>query len=147
MSKFTLDISKFAEKAGAEADKFVRKVCLDLTTSIVLKTPVDTGRARANWQTSINTPAAGVINFSADAGSGITAPKQSTASMKAIADATALLKQAPGNVFWITNNLPYIGVLEFGSYSPGPKTIGGFSRQAPNGMVRISINELKRALR
>jgi hypothetical protein len=38
-------------------------------------------------------------------------------------------------------------VLEFGEYgkppgsASGPKTIGGYSKQAPNGMVRLTVQE------
>lgn len=132
---FSLDLRKFVEKAGAAADMAIRKICLDLASSIILKTPVDTGRARANWQTSVNKIPNGTIN-STDKAGGAT-----------IAAAAADVKNAPGNIFYITNNLPYIASLEFGLYRAGPKTVGGFSKQAPNGMVRISINEISRALR
>lgn len=144
---FAVDIKKFAEKCGKNADVAVRKVCLDLTSSIILKTPVDTGRARANWQTSIGTPAVGVINYEGDAGSGTQAPNSSGGSVRAIASSLDAVAKATGNIFWITNNLPYIASLEYGLYNAGPNTIGGFSKQAPNGMVRISIRELESALR
>ena len=132
---FSLDLRKFVEKAGAAADTAIRKICLDLASSIILKTPVDTGRARANWQTSVNNVHNDTVNTTDKAG-GAT-----------IAAAATGAQNAPGNVFYITNNLPYIASLEFGLYRPGPKTVGGFSKQAPNGMVRISINEISRALR
>lgn len=137
MSTFSLDISKFAEKAGKKADKVVREICLNLLSEIVYKTPVDTGRARANWQSSIGTPAVGTIKFDADAGSGIRAPNKSAASVSAINNGVPLLKQATGNIFWITNNLPYIQRLEY----------EGWSNQAPRGMVGIAIDNMKRDLR
>jgi hypothetical protein len=132
---FNVDISKFVEKCGTKADQVVRKICLDLTSSIILKTPVDTGRARANWQTTLGAPATGTV---------ASTDKGGAASITAASNAAS---KAKGNVFWITNNLPYIAVLEYGLYGEGPNTIGGFSKQAPNGMVRISIRELERALR
>jgi hypothetical protein len=132
---FALDLSKFAEKAGEAANAVISKICLDLTSNIILKTPVDTGRARANWQTSINQAPNNEISAT---------DKSGTATISA---AARDVQNAPGNVFYITNNLPYIASLEFGLYRPGPKTVGGFSKQAPSGMVRISINEISRALR
>jgi hypothetical protein len=50
----------------------------------------------------------------------------------------------------ITNNAPYIGVLEFGEYPNPPKagtgrTVGGYSTQAPRGMVRATIGEVPKA--
>lgn len=134
-SEFTLDLRKFAEKAGGVADLAIKKICLDLTSSIVLKTPVDTGRARANWQTSVGQPDNSVTTATDKSGNATISAASATAS------------KASGNIFYLTNNLPYIASLEFGLYNAGPKTIGGFSNQAPNGMVRISINEVQRALR
>lgn len=37
----------------------------------------------------------------------------------------------------VANNLPYIGILEFGREDGSPG-----SKQAPNGMVRVSISEI-----
>ena len=146
-SDFALDLSQFAEKAGEAANAVISKICLDLAYAIVLKTPVDTGRARANWQASIGQPVSHTMEFGGDTGSNAVAPNKSRASEFAKANAEAAAFQAPGNVFYISNNLPYIASLEFGLYRPGPNTVGGFSKQAPSGMVRISINEISRALR
>ena len=120
-----LDLRKFAEKAGKNADIAIRTVCLDLTTGVVFKTPVDTGRARGNWQASIGTPAVGEV---------ATLDKSGTA---AIAAAQGAIARAPGNVFVLANNLPYIARLEF----------EGYSNQAPAGMARITILEITNRLR
>ena len=133
---FTLDISKFIEKTNLEADKVVRKVCLDLMAGVILKTPVDTGRARANWQASIDRPATGTVSFNADAGSNKTAPSPSSGSTSSIGDGMAAVSKATGRVFWLVNNLPYIYRLEYGAWS----------KQAPHGMVRTTIAEIQRKL-
>jgi len=125
MSTFTLDVSNFVDKTSKTADAEVRKICLDLVTGIVLKTPVDTGRARANWFTSIGSPSANVINSTDPSGS------------SSISSALGAISKATGNVLWITNNLPYIYRLEF----------EGWSKQAPAGMVRVTINDIARQLR
>lgn len=128
MTTFTLDINKFVEKVGAEADKAVREICLNLYSDITYGTPVDTGRARANWFTSIGTPSSETIEFE---GGGAAA--QSLAIGRAMPD----IAKATGEVFWISNNLPYIYRLEY----------EGWSKQAPRGMVRIAIDNMKRDLR
>lgn len=51
---------------------------------------------------------------------------------------------------WVTNNVPYITVLEFGGFPNPPKqgtgrTVGGFSTQAPEGMVRKTLREAPEA--
>lgn len=137
MSNFTLDMKAFAKRVGDDAEVLVKTICIDLLKDIVLNTPVDSGRARANWQCSINTPISGQLSFSADSGSGITAPRESAASGDAILRGQAVAAQAAGNVFWISNNLPYIYRLEF----------EGWSKQAPNGMVRLAIDRANRRMR
>lgn len=124
MSTFKLDVSKFIDKASETADAEVRKICLDLLTGIVLKTPVDTGRARANWFTSIGSPSINITESTDPSGS------------STIANSLSAISEATGNVLWITNNLPYIYRLEF----------EGWSRQAPAGMVRVTVNDITRQL-
>jgi hypothetical protein len=141
MSTFSVDVAKFVEKAKVSQRKAVVTICNTLLRDIIFDTPVDTGRARGNWQASIGAPAGGVLE---------TADLDGNAT---IAKAQSSVIQAPGNVFWITNNLPYIGVLEFGQYgnppgsANGPKTIGGYSKQSPAGMVRVAIANLQADLR
>lgn len=137
MSTFTLDVKAFADRVGQEAKVYINTICLDLLKDIVLNTPVDSGRARANWLCSVDKPQIGTIEFNSDSGSGITAPKTSAASTDAIFRGQIAVSQAAGKVFWISNNLPYIYRLEF----------EGWSKQAPNGMVRLAINRAERRIR
>jgi hypothetical protein len=136
---FAAEISTFGVKTKEQMDFFVFTICTEITNGIVLKTPVDTGRARANWFPSLDAPSGNVTTKIDPSGSG------------AIASARPLAEQASGRVFYLTNNLPYIRHLEYGLYGAppgsanGPKTIGGFSKQAPAGMVRVTINEVVRA--
>jgi hypothetical protein len=127
MTTFSLDVKKFAEQAEKFADDAVKKVCLDLLSDIVLNTPVDTGRARANWFTSIGTPSTATIEYEG---------AQSAAGL-AISRASDDVANAPRNIFWISNNLPYIYRLEFEQWS----------KQAPSGMVRLAINRAERKMR
>ena len=142
---FALDLEAFAQKTRVKLDLVVRKVVIDMTSTIVQMTPVDTGHARSNYfwgvqrvttiDNSVNPDdakrAAGKM-FTASfkerqkfikavnsAGNG----KES--SNRAIAFATGL--KAGGTVY-LTNNLPYIMALEY-----------GHSRQAPAGMARITV--------
>lgn len=137
MTTFSLNVKAFAAKAEEAADAVISKVCLDLLSDIVLNTPVDTGRARANWQCSIGAPASGQIAFEADAGLGVSAPAISGGSTYAISAGADAVASAPRNIFWISNNLPYIYRLEFKEWS----------KQAPNGMVRLAINRAERKMR
>ena len=130
VGSFEDDVNKFQRKTVNKMDQIVRKVALELFTRIIYKTPVDTGRARSNWQVAIGTPAAGTIEIDDKNGS-------ATVS-KATAKSAGF---RAGDTIYLANNLPYIRKLEEGGYSDGPKTVGGFSRQAPAGMVTLTVQE------
>ena len=104
----------------------VKGIYFKLLREVIKETPVDTGRAKNNWFLSVS------------------APSQETTTVKGGANFKELGK-IPAKVLdkkvYFTNNLPYIGTLEYGGYSqPGSsKTIKGFSKQAPNGWVRQSM--------
>lgn len=115
---FDSDINRFAERTGLEMDTVIRKLVFDAHRMVTKKTPVDTGRARANWNVSVNT-----IDRSVNE--------------NARGQQTPALRKGDGlKTTYIVNSLPYIHALETGS-----------SKQAPNGMVAITINELRNSLR
>ncbi len=118
--KFVLDLEAFGDLAIDSANIVVRKTSLGLLSGIVMDTPVDTGRARANWQTTIGAPASGqVIAWNGPGG----------AASAALTEGAARIEDVSGDVaIFLTNNVPYIEPLEF-----------GHSRQAPGGMVRRNI--------
>ncbi len=116
---FALDVSKWAEKAKGRMDLVVRKISLDLFTRIILRSPVDEGRFRGNWQVAINEIPAGVLELDDKSGSATVA--------KATA---AALNVKAGDVIYLINNLPY-----------GPRLENGWSGQAPAGMVAVTLTE------
>lgn len=123
--QFNLDLKKFGKVTRVQAEKLFRKVILDLDTAIVLKTPVDTGRARSNWFPSVSVPSGALDENLADVSGGI-----SISRAAAIVTAVKL-----GDIVWLTNNISYILDLE-----------NGTSQQAPNGMVALSILEVQSSL-
>lgn len=135
MSKFALDIARFAQKFEATYITVVRKVASDMFAGCILKTPADTGRARANWSCTVGSAFTGTVE-STDISGSATIQK-----MNSVVNGW----NARGSIF-LTNNVKYIGVLEYGLYPNPPKngtgkTAGGFSIQAPNGMARLSREE------
>jgi len=112
IQSFDADIKKFAKKAGLEVDKVVRSVVLHAYRGVTLKTPVDTGRARANWNIS-----EGEMNTSVNKNATQIQPFRKPTGKRDV---------------YITNSLPYIMLLEKGS-----------SKQAPQGMVDITMNEIR----
>ncbi len=97
---FNADLNRIAKDLGIETDKVVRKVTLELWNGITLKTPVDTGRARGNWNLS-----EGDANTSVNKGATSIQSYREPTGKKAI---------------YITNSLPYIQALEKGSSKQAP---------------------------
>ena len=81
-----------------------RAVALKILTNVVLSTPVKTGRARGNWQVSLDGPIDSQIKLN-DKGGGIAISK----------GASAINTRVDYPVIYITNNLPYIEPLNDGS--------------------------------
>lgn len=121
MAEFALSLAKFAEQAPAQARAVVRKVATDVLTKTVLRSPVDTGRFRANWVTTFGAPG---VRTTADV---------DPTGQGAILRGTATIGRAYGDFdIYITNSLPYAIPLEY-----------GYSKQAPAGMVRITVAEFQ----
>lgn len=121
MSTFALDIGKFAAQAKENAQQVVRKVSTDVLSRVVLRTPVDTGRARANWVTTYGNPSPVIRNTVDRSGEGTILRGRGTIG-----------RATPGADIYIMNNLPYAERLEY-----------GWSKQAPAGMVRITVAEFQ----
>lgn len=145
--RFSVQVRKFVDKANGDIERTTRAVTLELFKAVILATPVDTGRARGNWQTSVGQPITSVVDR---------LDKNGTV---AIGEVSARMGKA-GSITWLANNLPYIAVLEYGGYPdpvklgtyvPGEgyeiRSSGGFSKQAPAGMVRVNIARIEELLR
>lgn len=136
MTPFERSIENFIKKAKKNPELVVRQVTIKLYSQIILASPVDTGRFRMNWQASYGTPATGVLLAEDKSGS------------RAIANATNfVMNSAKWDEFRFTNNLPYAAAIEFGGYpGNGPNTVGGFSTQAPQGVVRVTVSRFQRLI-
>jgi hypothetical protein len=126
----------------AQLVTFHKKVVLEALRRVVQKTPVDTGHVRANWQVTIGVPAS------------VEMPAASPDIGSALAALAAL---GPFQVVYVSNPVRYAEVLDQGLFNPadpGPSkdkrpdrfgrvlVRGGYSTQAPNGMVEVTIQEL-----
>ena len=123
-----MDLNKYVKKTKTEISEVRTAYAYALYSSIVRKTPVDTGRARANWNISAGRPDTSVTENTR------TSPKPKTAIPNPEGDES----------IFISNNLPYIETLEYGGYPKNPKggngkTINGYSKQAPEGMVGVTL--------
>ena len=131
MSTFSLDLQAFAKKAGARADLVVKRVVAGMAESVIEMSPVGDGvywrrpppkgyvggRFRGNWDYGFNA-----------------APKQQfdvvdkTGAMSMGRVLMGLSAAPTAGIHYIANNLPYAERLE-----------NGWSRQAPVGMVGVTV--------
>lgn len=122
---FAADLAKLCEKAGDKAELVVRKVALDMGGSLIDMSPVDTGRFKNNWVTSVGYKSVAAVGSAKTGGDG---------SIYMLRDVIGRWKVGDKSIF-ITNNLPYAQKLEY-----------GYSKQAPNGMVRITVQRFEEAV-
>lgn len=155
MTTFGLDLKRFQDSTNKVANDVVRKVIFDVDASLVLKSPVGNpelwainatagrynneareigssdrlpmvapagyvgGRFRANWQygfEAINAKVTEEVDPSGESSIGRVQAE--------------LGEQASGHKHYLTNSLPYAQRLE-----------NGWSKQAPNGMVALTVVE------
>ena len=132
---FSKQIAAFAKKADMSIEKTIKGTSIKLFSAIIKSSPVDSGRFRANWTASGSSPATGTNTNTDKSGA------SSTAAVVSYVTGARMSSE-----FTLSNNLPYAHKLEYGGYSSGPNTVGGFSRQAPSGAVRVNADRFQRIL-
>lgn len=138
---FSTDIAKFVAKTTRKNNAIVRRIVVDLGTSLVMKTPVGEpslwgnpesapegyagGAARANWQYGNGEMPESVLDL---------IDKGGNSTINRIIGG---VKASPAaSIHWIANNLPYMQRLET-----------GWSKQAPQGMLRLTVLEFEPTIR
>ena len=125
---FSLDLSKFTSLTEKKMTTVIKRTFIGLSSDIIKDTPVDSGRLRNNWFPAIN-------KFSEK-----TTKRTGKEGTARISDAVRVGNRFElGDTITLTNNLIYAKDIEFGLYGEGSKTIGGFSKKAPAGMVGINV--------
>ncbi len=104
---------------GDEALEVLTPVALEFTKRVVVKMPIDSGRATGGW-----------LPFLEAHGADVTVRGEGVAQGHSEGSFAILRGRNPGIV--IINEVPYIMRLEF-----------GHSQQAPHGMVRITMREMR----
>lgn len=124
--EFNKHVQEFAKKYPDKARIVLKKFALDLLRKIIKNTPVDTGRARAAWYPSMVALGLNVPLETGETKAGQVALGKSEGSYK---DRT----RGPGlRYIDLINGVKYIVYLEY-----------GYSKQAPYGMVRVSMRQLR----
>ena len=155
MGDFSLAFKQLNDLTIKQTEDIIKKTVFDLTSAIIQDTPVDTGRLRANWLVSFNTPINAELDLEDKSG------RTTTSKAKRL-----ISNNKVPLVYWIQNNLPYANVIEFGLY-PNPVKLGsrikgvsksnpvkyqvlsinGFSAKAKQGMVRINLIRFNKYLK
>lgn len=119
---FSLEVKMWCQQAAEGLNEARAAALLDIGTSIINDTPVKTGLAKGNWQSSVNEPKTERLSI--------------RPASDAIAELVAVLAQLKDDeTFIMRNNLPYATPLEF-----------GHSQQAPAGMVRANVKRWNAAV-
>lgn len=118
--QFALELDREFAAAMGDVRKAVVRLATQGLAGVQQKSPVDTGQFRSNWLVSIATPDPSVIE-----GPGAALAQKSAGALASYAAREGF------PVIYLQNNLPYATRLE-----------DGYSKQAPNGMVALTVAEL-----
>ena len=126
MGTFATDIHKFQVTANQAAENAINRICTDIYNTVKDRTPVDTWALYNSWTMSV-----GALPSSFGGG---------RVSVKW------------GDTVYIATNKVYAPIIEYGLYPNPPKrptgrTINGFSTQAPNGVVRITVRDFENRIK
>lgn len=125
------DFALALDKAKLETDEkinlAIQKMAIDALTVIVQRSPVKSGRFRNNWITTVSAPSSQTLKGTDKSG-------QRSINSGTSRITTFDYKKHPA--IFIQNNLPYANRLE-----------NGWSRQAPQGMVALTMRYLRRRYR
>lgn len=114
---FAQQLQQFRDQTLEDMDEVFRRVMIEIGTTVIRLSPVDTGRFRGNWQFTVDAPAsASLDNYDPD-------------GHDTIAQLVSEVQHLSyGQTAYLVNNLIYAIPLEY-----------GHSGQAPAGMVRITL--------
>ena len=122
--QFARSIRKLSDRIKSNTLIAIKKAAIAADQTVVLATPVDTGRARSNWLVQIGSPDLRTLDVEGEANTALAQGRTEIGKYK-----------LGGNGIFISNSLPYIERLENGS-----------SAQAPSGMTAQAIQAANRYL-
>lgn len=115
---FALSLMRFRDQTLDDMDEIFRRMVIEIGSTVIRLSPVDTGRFRGNWQFTVDEPASASLDNYDKTGHDTIA--------RLVADAQHLTF---GQTAYLVNNLVYGIPLEY-----------GHSNQAPTGFVRTTLD-------
>lgn len=132
LAQFANRMKLRASSVGVNANTLVKKVAHAVGTTVIPATPIDTSRARMNWQSSVDAPKSGVLaaypTYPSNTGEG------AQVALSSLSAAIGAYSGQRGGIY-IVNNLHYIMDLNNGS-----------SAQAPANFVALAVMSGARAV-
>ena len=119
--QFALELDKAKVDTDEKVSDAIALIAMYCLRGIVQKSPVKTGRFRGNWIVSKNVDNTNKLDITDKNGGGAINRGSTTIQSFDLKNDTRIV---------IQNNLPYANRLE-----------NGWSKQAPNGMVSLTVNE------
>lgn len=164
---FTLDVKAFCEKAKKNPETVMRAVTIKLWRAIIYGSPVDTGRFRMNWQAAGETPASSSVIGQDKTGATAFGKAETfvnkTTEWKDLTLTNNLVYAIPIEFGGYSTGFhgparpnasslaSFAGPVKFSSFV-GPKrqreikSINGYSKQAPQGVVRVNVTRFNTLL-
>lgn len=132
LTYFARRMSKIAQGVDKASTEVVRNLLRNMGPALGYSTPVDTSRARANWQAALGTAPTSYLY--AKPAAPPSAAAGASAAIQSLSTIAALYR--PGVTVYVVNNAPYITDLN-----------NGTSSQAPAGFVQIAIHVAIKSIR
>ena len=128
----TVTGSHAADMLHEAFDELMRTTTLEALTRCMDKTPVDTGRARNNWNVAKGVADTGEHRPPGPAYATLAVGKRIVANLKF------------GDTAYVANGVPYIGVLEHGGPNRTAHAMAGLTAQELQPWVSAELARIKR---
>jgi hypothetical protein len=117
-------LRRFAEILGKRINVVHKEISIKMFNQIVMATPVDTGEARGGWNASMSYPDLSETG------------RRDPTGAAALKDIESTIKADRSQIAFLSNSVGHIVPLEY-----------GWSKQAPEGMVRITVTSFNTMIR
>jgi hypothetical protein len=132
LNDFAARLKRISDSIEPNVDKLLKDVVREVHRELLESTPVDTGRARASWQTTTGEPATGVLYPQPQR-----PPSPEAGAARSVAEMQSVVEGAkPLSTYYIQNNTPYIGRLDAGSSRQAPANFVARAAQRGRALVK-----------